>query len=217
VTLLDDAKTLARQLRSTIDGMNRLSMARYNCNSKGIDAVYEVYIDLVALKELRARWTLRMENSSRGRWLDLPLNPANKANYPYFVASKEGADRFQICFGTKIEMSTGTTFAPDMSIQKPSAPVKPREDDIAFCWDQKYTESDKVDRDHLFNFAGKIKLLKPRATLPVEPFKLGSVWPNTNAIVTNATASTLTPEDLQKLDVVEISNASPCGSPIRRP
>jgi hypothetical protein len=186
------------------------------------DFVYEVYVDLRVLFELRKSWTIEMRNHS-AHTLRFPRKPAHKSTFPYFAAvDAQGQELFQICFGTEYADIAGVeTFAPDISFQIAGAPLGPDATHVAFCIDQKYTSADvsnqanRLDRNEIFALRGQLAdLFKPGGTLPAV-FINSSVFVDRNSIVTNANESTLSPQALTTVGIAEISLFAP-GQPGKR-
>lgn len=103
------------------------------------DKIYEFYIYLRILKDLETHYVITYISNGKNTF---PGAPALKANYSYFEATHKTKpnNSYQICYGTKIQLSYApeTMPAPDISIQKILSPLTPTEKDILIVMDSKY-------------------------------------------------------------------------------
>lgn len=217
--LLGTAKKEVKKLESFVHSKPMIDLEKPIRERKPVETIFELWGNLRAINSLHPELNLRVENLKTDS-LALPMAPANKAKYPYLVASNTDADDvFQICLGTNIMGPDGETYAPDLSVQSPSATLDPVGDDVAFAWDFKYKEDHKkrLNRDEVINFFGKMYFIEAGTVLALLPFPEIGTWPNENAVLTNALATTLTVARLAKYQVVEISELWPGADGTRRP
>ncbi|MFV8752546.1 hypothetical protein ACNOYE_18520 [Nannocystaceae bacterium ST9] len=218
---LQQAKRLSTLLSKVVASASKLSALGDAVDPPSL--VYEIYVDLRVLFEVRKNWKLILQNATTVE-LRFPHAPGDKISYPYFLAcdKQTGSPVFQICFGTEYLSNNGTTFAPDISFQiATSPPNKPSSSDVCFCMDQKFTKdpSDRVDRNLLWELSGRMKsTLEPTGPLNVLVFASKSSFPNKcHMIVTNARESTLDTQDLTSMKVSEISEYRPRSTSKCRP
>ncbi len=211
MTLLDSAKEQVAAIKAVALDAERLDLSEtlVDGGKDAVARVYEVYVSLRALNDLAGHWDLRLVNISAGaKKLRFPHSPGDKVNYPYFEAYSPNSEEceFQVCFGTKIENGVGTKFSPDVSFQVSDSPLKPTGEHLVFCWDQKYTDSNRLNRDEVAKVASLISLIKPTAKLTNMPFIEN--WPNLSAVITNKNRSTLHQDDLKRLMICEVSECN---------
>lgn len=217
--LLADVKNEVAAFKSFVNSKPMIDLEKPLRERKPIETIFELWGNLRAINSLSPGLVLRVENLKTGS-LALPMAPADKANYPYLVASNLDADDlFQICLGTNITGPDGETYAPDLSVQSPSATLSPGGGDIAFAWDFKHKaqHDQSLDRDEVINFYGKMQFIEASATLTLLPFPEAGTWPNKDAVLTNAQATTLSDARLAKFEIVEISKLWPEAGATRRP
>lgn len=217
--LLASARKLAAALKELGGLESGLSKAHLSGN-RATDVVFEVYVDLCVLLEIRdAGWTIAVQNQPGGNnALRIPMKPGAKANFPYFKASRNGSV-FQVCFGTNLACKTGDTYAPDISFQHGAASLTPTFMDLEFCFDQKYSEKAKLSRDVVVAFGGYVNTLCAKnAKTKLAPFKSKSVFVNRHSIVTNTKQCSLASAALVSFGITEISVFYPQSvAPVRRP
>lgn len=221
--ILTQAKRLSTMLAKVVQTKCKLdALGSASVSTKPADDfVYEIYVDLRILFELRGHpnrtWTLEPRNTTAPE-LRFPRKPAQKSGFPYFAAvDNRGQELFQICFGTKFQDPTRTEdFAPDISFQVAGAPLDPVATHIAFCIDQKYTSADvskpttRLDRNDIFTLQGQLtSLFKPSGSIPNKVFDKSSLFVDRNTIVTNANKSTLSDQSVTRTGIVEISLFAP--------
>lgn len=113
------------------------------------DKIYEFYVYMRILSDLKKNYTVKFVPNKNAVF---PKAPALKSNYAYFVVnSKIDSSGYQICYGTKIELSYSpkTLTAPDISFQDLNSPANPNENHIKIIMDVKY----KYDSDENMNIA----------------------------------------------------------------
>ena len=221
--LLSNARFLARNTRQVIQKIGNLSQKKQLSKSAAADVIYEAYVNMRALQDIAKTFVLRLHNTTGKRWVCLPLSPADKANHPYFIAcDANGNDVFQVCMGTKIFFTTGSgsTHAPDLSIQKPNAGNQPNGTDVWFWMDAKYSKhgnTRRLARTEVATASAFTKLIQPSWSLPTSPFQAGSLWRTHTTVVTNAKHSSLSDSDRRRLQVSEVAEFYPNSVPSTRP
>lgn len=104
--------------------------------------IYEFYCLMRISSDLKQNYNIELENA--GSEIRFPGKPASKSDgWSYFlIKEKNSGNRlFQMCLGTKISLSfaSGTTVAPDISIQVPDAGDTPDEKSVLLVMDAKYS------------------------------------------------------------------------------
>jgi len=116
-------------------------------NTAGADRIYEYYCLMKILNDLKANYTVILKPSIRAGNI-FPGRPANKVGWAYFVIEnkKDKTNKFQVCYGTKIKLSTApkTKIAPDITFQKSSSTNDPDETMVELIMDAKF----KYNADH---------------------------------------------------------------------
>jgi len=104
------------------------------------DRLYEFYCYIRIIEDLRNKYDVELIESTNGKIF--PQAPASKKGWAKFILrdQKTGNILFQVCFGTNIKISKSpkTTFAADISFQKPDATEDPEEKDVVLIMDAKY-------------------------------------------------------------------------------
>lgn len=104
--------------------------------------IYEFYCSMRILSDLKQNYNIELQNA--GSKIKFPAKPASKSGgWSYFlIKEKNSGNRlFQMCLGTEISLSyaSGTTVAPDISIQVPDAGNTPDEKSVLLVMDAKYS------------------------------------------------------------------------------
>lgn len=217
--LLAEAASEIGKLRDFVQNGGILELGQASGDKSAADVIFELWGNLSAINHICTRFGVKVENID-GSTLSLPMNPAKKENFPYFVALDENqAPIFQICLGTKVSLGDGDTYAPDLSIQNSYASLDPTGDDIVFCWDFKHKEDQekRLDRKEILAFATLLNLMQAGGKIGAIPFQDKMIWPDKNAILTNAAATTLSKAALLKLSITEVCELRPHRPPKRRP
>lgn len=215
---LAEAKRLAQMLKGLVKEANRLdtSKALGGTGKNAVARTYEFYVDFRILCDLLGDWELKLVNHGGKKIVRFPHAPSDKANYPYFEASNSGRVHFQVCLGTMITGTNGSTFSPDLSIQAANASLTPCSPDFVFGWDQKHTSNNRLNRDETAKVSAHLKIVPPLAKGSVTPFQ-SSNWPNCCCVVTNASCSTVTPGDLVVWEISEVYDCTPGKTKKTRP
>lgn len=205
------AESAAQQLKLLQSSLASLQTDGVVEHKTPAHAAFEVYVCLAALVDIGGRYGLRL--SDGGTVLRIPKGPANKANFPHFVAEREGEPLFQICLGTEYAASsaeTGTheTYAPDLSVQVAQSPVNPTGEHVIFAWDAKHTANAKkrLREGEVLEVASK-KNHKCPVTGPIRDDVFSEArHPHCDAVIINCGHSGLTDEALGRMDLVEVAN-----------
>jgi hypothetical protein len=121
------------------------------------------------------------------------MAPANKAGKAYFkITHRTKKDnRFQVCYGTKIQLSRAhrTTIAPDISIQKFDSPdtCNPNENMVELIFDAKYKNDEynnlKINVLHEFMQIVNALGIQKACDIELELKDLGQL--KSNCLITN--------------------------------
>ncbi len=108
--------------------------------NKKADRLYEFFCYMKIMDDLKNRYNIELVEDTNGKIF--PQSPAAKSGWSKFILKdkESGKVLFQVCFGTKIKLSTSpmTPFAADISFQKSTASDDPDENDVELIMDAKY-------------------------------------------------------------------------------
>lgn len=202
------ATEAARKLRTIQAALSKLETTGVVETATPAHAAFETYVSLSALVDIGARYDLRLSDGSKV--LRIPKAPAEKSNFPHFVAHREGNPVFQVCLGTRYSASnteTGPheTYAPDLSVQVADSPQNPTGKHVILAWDAKYTASRNLDEGEVLKVASKMNDKCPVGGPIHEDVFREERHPNCDAVLTNKGHSGLTDTALRRMDLVEVA------------
>jgi hypothetical protein len=135
-------------------------------NSKpNVYNIYEFYCCMRIMEDLQQNYEIDLVPSSMGKWV-FPQGPSPKRGWSYFKIKPKNKTltSYQICFGTKIKISSSpdTTFAPDISFQNINSGNDPDENDVELIMDAKYksNRNTKFSISTIKEFITNVNILK---------------------------------------------------------
>lgn len=189
-------KQYINQLKKSIENLSKWESSGKafghfkKINNKYPDRLYEFYCYIRIIDDLRNSYSVKLIPGTRkiifpqksakknGGWARFDLKDINT-----------GEILFQICFGTKVKISSSpkTTFAADISFQKSDATNDPDENDVELIMDAKYKESNltKLDIETIKEFAKSVQDFGVQ-TIKAKKFKFDNLKEiEVNCLITN--------------------------------
>lgn len=122
-------------------------IAKNATKTAGADRIYEFYCLMRILDDLRANYNVTLQPGTIAGKI-FPMAPSAKKGWPYFliINKKINSNKYQVCYGTKIKLSTAplTKIAPDITFQKSDSTDDPDETMVELIMDAKF----KYDSNH---------------------------------------------------------------------
>lgn len=180
------------------------------------DRIYEFYCFMRIAKDLKHNYYLRLENTGVAG-LAFPMTPGYKNEFCYYslLDTSSGVEKYQLCYGIKIELSfaSRTKHAVDISIQKAGASITPDENDVKIIMDAKFSKkaNTKMSKQNISYFGQWVK------DLDVETASRSGVQFDSltdlkaNCLITNAECQDVHEDYCKHLKVKQIGKFD-CGS-----
>lgn len=193
--------------------------SRVAVNAEADNYVYELYCALRILNCLIAHYHISMVGGSNGR-PRFPTNPAAKdPKWSHFSISNGRQALWQLCLGTEILDSVGTTRAPDISLQSANSPLKapPSHTHVKIIWDAKFKKnSGRISRSEFALFCLFVEMLHTKNAKRTS-IRLSDAYLLENCMLTNGMASTEDNALRRRKAVREVESFFPNGTPKHQP